>query len=303
MSLTDAQRAERATRIGGSDCAAVLGVSKWKTALELYLEKRGEFSRDEIEETEPQWWGKMLEPIVRQRYSDLTNRVVRLPKETLHHPVHDFIVAHVDGITDDGRGYEGKTAMRSIDWGEEGTDSVPRDALLQTHHYMAVTGLPVFDIATLIGRRFALYEVHQDLEIQEMIVEAEVDFMRRVREGEPPSLDYDHRTARDVIKKLHPGTNGARLTASEAAIGWRTQLEAAQAAEKAAKANIESLKSRLLEEMGEAALLAYPDGKAHRRQLTQRAGYTVEPTEFMDFRIINDGKAAALKQRSRSTTT
>lgn len=304
MSLTAEQIAARQTGIGGSDAAAALGLSRRTTALELYLEKRGEITRAEpAANDEVIWWGRALEPIVRQKYAEKTGRVVLLPAGTLHHPKHDFMLAHVDGIIqDEPRGYEGKTAFHSTGWGEEGTDQIPREYLLQVHHYLTVTDFEVWDVAVLVGRQFQIYEVQADLEMSEMLIAGEAEFMRRVREGDAPALDYDHKTARDVVKKLYPGTNGARIVASESAIGWRAQLEREAAAAKAALATVESLKSRLLDEMGEAALLAFDDGKCYRRQLTQRAGYSVDPTSFMDFRLINDGKAAALK-RSRSTTT
>lgn len=303
MTLTAQQVATRQTGIGGSDAAAALGLSKRKTALQLYLEKRGEIPVEEpSEEDEFIWWGRALEPIVRQKYAETTGRVVVMPHGTLHHPVHRFMLAHVDGLIDgEPRGYEGKTAFRSTGWGDEGTDQIPREYLLQTHHYLTVCNFEVWDVAVLVGRKFQVYEVPRDLEMSEMLIACEGDFMRRVTDGDRPGLDYDHPTAREVVKKLYPGTNGARLVASESAIAWRKQLEVAAAAEKAAKANIESLKSRLLEEMGEAALLAFPDAKCYRRQKTSRAGYSVEPTDYIDFRLINDGKAAALKQRSRST--
>lgn len=299
--LTAEQIATRQTGIGGSDAAAALGLSKRKTALQLYLEKRGELEEEQpAEDDEFIWWGRALEPIVRQKYAETTGRVVMLPHGTLHHPVHHFMLAHVDGLIDgEPRGYEGKTAFRSTGWGEEGTDQIPREYLLQVHHYLTVCNFEVWDVAVLIGRRFQVYEVPRDREMSEMLIAVEGDFMRRVAEGNPPRLDYDHPTARDVVKKLYPGTNGARLVASETAIAWRAQLEAAQLAEKTAKANIESLKSRLLEEMGEAALLAYPDGKAHRRQKLDRAAYSVDATSYIDFRIINDGNPHEQRRRTK----
>lgn len=294
MSLTAEQIAVRKKGIGGSECAMALGLSKRKTALQLYLEKRGEVDFT-FEETEEIWWGRALEPIVRQKYAERTDRIVYLPPDTLWHPEHDFMCAHVDGVSTDRsggdkRGYEGKTALQSIGWGEEGTDEMPIDYLMQNHHYIVVTGLDVFDTATLIGRRFAIYEVHRDQEMSEMIVEGERDFMRRVREGDPPPLDYQHKTALDVLKKLYPGTNGRRLSATQEAIAWRAAMQEHAEAEKAAKASKEAFRARLLELMGESALLAFPDGKVLRRQVTNRKGYAVDPTEFVDARFVNDPK-------------
>lgn len=290
--LSAEQIKTRDSGVGGSDAAAALGLSRRTTALELYLEKRGEVPRQEIAANdEVIWWGRALEPIVRQKYAETTGRVVLLPPDTLRHPAYGFMLAHVDGIIqDEARGYEGKTAFHSTGWGEEGTDQIPREYLLQVHHYLTVTQFEVWDVAVLIGRRFQIYEVAADREMSEMLIAGEAEFMRRVREGDPPPLDYDHPTARDVVKKLYPGTNGARLVASESAIAWREQIEREAATAKAALATVESLKARLLDEMGEAALLAFPDAKCYRRQQISRAGYSVEPAEYIDFRLINDGK-------------
>ena len=292
-SLSAEQLADRAVALGGSDCAAALGLSRWKTARQLYHEKRGELPPDEPEE-EFAWWGIMLEPIVRQRYAEETGNVVRLPTATIWHPTHKFMCAHIDGYVDNctpRRGYEGKTAFRSTGWGEEGTDQVPIDCLMQTQHYMVVTDLPVFDVCVLINRHFAYYEVPRaDAEMQEMIIEGEWDFMRRVREGDPPPLDYTHRTALDVVKKLYPGTNGVRLIANEHVIDVRQKMEQFTQAEKVAKQQKEACKAELLDLMGNAALLAFPDGKCFRRQQVDRKAYTVDATSYVDFRLVNDGK-------------
>lgn len=291
------QHANRQVALGGSDCAAALGLSKWKTAYQLYLEKRGEAQRSD-EETEYMWWGRMLEPVVRQRYAEVTNRVVRQPQGTIFHPEHDFMCAHIDGFTDCQRGYEGKTAMfMTEDWGDEGTDQIPDDYLMQTHHYMIVTKFPVFDVAALIGRQFKIYEVLPDKELHEQIIEGEREFMRRVREGDPPPLDYEHKTAIDLLRKLYPGTNGQRIKATEDACAWRERMQKAGELEKDAKATKDAFKARLLEFMGPNALLEFPDGKCFRRQETERAGYTVQATKYVDARFVNDPLAKGAKRK------
>jgi putative phage-type endonuclease len=290
MSLTALQIVERQNGVGGSDAAVALGLSKRKTARQLFHEKRGELEPDVYDE-EAIWWGNALEPIVRQKYAEVSGNVVRLPEGTIWHPQHDFMCAHIDGYVDNTtpkRGYEGKTAFHSTGWGEEGTDQIPVEYLMQVQHYMACTALPVFDVSCLIGRRFAFYQVEADLELHEMMIEGERDFMRRVRENDPPALDYAHKTALDVIRKLYPGTNGKRLIATTEVIEWRAAMDVHAEAEKAAKRDKEAYKVRLLEFMGDAAVLSFPDGKAFRRQTTKRKGYFVEPSEYIDARIVND---------------
>jgi putative phage-type endonuclease len=300
VSLTAEQIAERAKGLGGSDAAAALGLSKWKTARQLYAEKRGEIAI-EIYDEEAIWWGNALEPIVRQKYAETTGYTVRLPQRTLWHPVHDFMCAHIDGFVDDPkRGYEGKTAFRSTGWGEQDTDQIPTEYLLQVQHYMIVTELPVFDVAVLIGRKFAYYEVPApDAELREMIVEGERDFMRRVREGDPPPIDFDHSTSLDLVKKLYPGTNGERILANEALIQLRARIQETAELEAAAKLEKERCRARMLDAMGENAVLAFPDGKAFRRKLISKDAYSVEATEYMDGRFVNDPGVANSKSKSK----
>jgi hypothetical protein len=112
--------------------------------------------------------------------------------------------------------------------------------------------------------------------------------MRRVREGDPPPLDFQHRTAIDVVKKIYPGTNGARIVASSEAVDWRTEMEVAAKLAKENEEKAKSLKARILDSMGEAAVLAFPDGKAIRRKLIEKKSYTVAPSSYWDARIVND---------------
>lgn len=288
MALTQEQHEARAERLGGSDCAAALGLSRWKTALQLYLEKRGELSTDRGE-TDEQWFGKAIEPVVRQWYAERTGRTVRLPVGSLLHPEHQWMVAHLDGYSVGSgktRGYEGKSAVSSAGWGLENTDQIPIDAFMQTQHYMIVTGLDVFDVVCLVGRKFKSYEVQADAELQEYIVAGEQEFMERVKSGDPPPLDYSHRTALELVRRVYPGTNGEILKANEDALKWRSTMEAAAEIERNAKREKDSARAALLHLMGEAAMLEFPDGRSFRRMQVTKAAYHVEGSTYIDARMI-----------------
>jgi len=179
----------RTTGIGGSDVAAILGLSKWQTPLQVYQEKRGEIEPQA--DNDAMRWGRYLEPVVRQAYADETGREVRVLDELVRHPANDFMIANLDGfvLPTDGprRVFEAKTARTGDGWGEPGTDQIPQPYLLQVQHYMAVTGFIVADVAVLIGGSdFRLYEVPADAELQQMLVDAEAEFWARVQAGEPP---------------------------------------------------------------------------------------------------------------------
>ena len=175
----------RTTGIGGSDVAAILGLSKWKTPLQVYQEKRGELAPQD--DNDAMRWGRYLEPVVRQAYADETGREVRVPTDMVRHPLYAHMLANLDGFTDDRRVFEAKTARTGEGWGEPGSDEIPHPYLLQVQHYMEVTGFEVADVAVLIGGSdFRLYEVPADRELQEMLIDAEAEFWERVTKGEPP---------------------------------------------------------------------------------------------------------------------
>jgi len=286
MTITPNQLETRRRGIGGSDAAAVLGLSKWATPLDIYLSKV-EPVATRAPMTEPMLWGNLLEPVVRQRYSDLTGRAVTVP-DTIRHPVHSFMIAHVDGVTDDGRLLEIKTAGSNYGWGEPGSDEIPGSYLIQVQHYLFVMDLPVADVAVLIGGcDFRQYEIPADPELQEMIVDGEREFWHRVETLDPPPIDLDNPRALEIVRRMYPGTDGTTVDADTDAQAWRTVLEQATARASDYQAAADGAKAHLLAVMGSAAQLRFNDGKALRRKLTTRKGYVVEPATYMDARLVN----------------
>ena len=202
---------ERRKGIGGSDIAAILGMNPWKTAYQVYREKRKEV--DPWVGNEATDWGKRMEPAIRQWYSDVTGRSVRLPDKILYHARYPFMLASLDGFTDDGRVVEIKTARSGKDWGEPGTNEIPDYYHLQVQHYMVVTGFEVTDVpVSIAGGSPELYEVPHDRELQELIVDAAATFWQRVVDGNPP----DAVTYADAIQRYgRSQTQGAVIASTE----------------------------------------------------------------------------------------
>jgi len=187
---------QRKDGLGGSDCAAALGVSKYKTPYQLWLDKTSQ--APEQEDNDAMFWGRALEEPIRQKYSNLTDRKVTIPHGIIRNSKYPFMLASVDGITDDNRLFEAKTAAFPDGWGEPYTDEIPEAYLLQVQHYMAVTGIGVTDVAVLIGGRdFRLYEIPADKELQQIIIDGEAAFWDKVlNKIEPELIDGE-----DVVLK------------------------------------------------------------------------------------------------------
>jgi putative phage-type endonuclease len=176
---------ERRKGIGASDVAAIMGISPWKTAFQVYQEKRKEAK--DWQGSEATDWGSRMEPAIRQWYSDQTGRSVRLPDKVMFSTQYPFMLATLDGFTDDGRIVEIKTARSSHGWGEPGTNEIPDYYALQVQHQMIITGFKVADVpVSIAGGSPVLYEVPEDPTIQQMIIEACIEFWKRVTDGNPP---------------------------------------------------------------------------------------------------------------------
>lgn len=248
--------AERRTGLGGSDAAAACGLSKWKTRYRLWLEKRGLIA--DTVETEPMRWGTKLEPIVRQEYANRTGRTLITPGTMLRHPKHNVLLANVDGIVDgERRGYEGKTARSSDGWGDEGTNQIPDDYVCQTQHYMLVTGLPVFDVAVLIGGSdFRIYEVEADREIQEALLERELEFWRMVETGEEPEAESP-----DDTRARWPQSTTRSLVVPEHVVSIAVELAKVKAYKAQAEAAEALLAAQIQQHMQDAEAISLPGGK------------------------------------------
>jgi putative phage-type endonuclease len=247
---------ERRKGIGGSDCAAILGLSPWKTPFQIYQEKRKEVADWEGNATTD--WGKRLEPAIRQWYSDFTGRSVRLPDKILYHEKHPFMLASLDGFTDDRRIVEIKTARSGKGWGEPGTSEIPDYYALQVQHYMIVTGFEVTDVpVSIAGGSPEIYEVPADKELHEMIIDAETDFWQRVVEGNPPDVytyaDAVQRYGRSSASGVKQAESEAIRKAYDDLKFTRNQLAGLEHAE-------EDLKAEVIKYLGdEADTLKYGD--------------------------------------------
>ncbi|PRR70885.1 YqaJ viral recombinase family protein [Clostridium thermopalmarium] len=180
----------RQAGIGGSDAGAILGVNKWKTPFQVYLDKTEPIT-EVNEQSEAAYWGNTLEDMVAKEFAKRAGKKVRRRNQLLQHEQYPFMTANLDReIVGEKAFLECKTvnAFGAKEW--EG-DDIPASYLVQVMHYMAVTGDSHCYIACLIGgQRFIWKEVQRDEELISMIIQAEKDFWENhVLKKIPPVLD------------------------------------------------------------------------------------------------------------------
>lgn len=190
--------------IGGSDASIICGLNKYKSPVELWMEKTGQ--------TEPKYageaayWGTIMEPLIREEFTKRTGLEVGIEKSILQHPYHPFIIANVDGIVIDpdygGCIFEAKTS--SVFRIEEWQNAIPDEYQLQVQHYMAVTGFSAAYVAVLIGgNQFKWQLVQRDEELINMLIKLEYHFWKCVETNTPPLIDGSKASA-DFLNRFYP---------------------------------------------------------------------------------------------------
>jgi len=298
MALTAEQLHEHNTGIGGTDAAVIAGCHPYKTERELYHEKRGEIEQEDISDKDAVYWGNVLEDTVAIEFARRTGNKVHRVNKTLKHPDYPFIIGHIDrNIAKTDRALECKTASAYISrdaWGPSGTDQVPEHYLIQCQHYMGLLPkVKVFDLAVLIGGNdFRMYEIPRDDNLIRSLVDLEVAFWDRVGAANAPEFDYSHESTIELIQRLYPGTDGQVIELPAGALHWHEVLTKAKEVAKTYESVIEGAKAHLQELMGQSAVGLIPgmDGAGYTRKLTKRKSFTVEATEYIDFRFTKKPK-------------
>ena len=63
--------------IGGSDASIIVGLNRWKSPFQLWLEKTGKAEPEDLSDNEYVYWGKVLEEVVANRFCELTGKKVQ----------------------------------------------------------------------------------------------------------------------------------------------------------------------------------------------------------------------------------
>lgn len=212
--------------IGGSDASVVCGISRYKSPVELWLDKTGQLPPQEAGEAA--YWGTQLEPFVRAEFTKRTGIEVSRRSELLQSEEHFFMLANLDGVCevpDYGTCiFEAKTASayKAGEW----DDAIPDEYQLQIQHYMAVTGYKAAYIAVLIGgNTFRWKFVERDEELISMLIDLEADFWKHVQDCTPPPLDGSDASAKFLAQRFPSSTPKSQITLPDAAADLLSQYD------------------------------------------------------------------------------
>lgn len=212
--------------IGGSDASVVCGISRYKSPVELWMEKTNQIPCQEAGEAA--YWGTQLEAMVRTEFSRRTGVEVKRVSQLLQSEEHPFMLANLDGVCEHPDlgtcVFEAKTASayKAGEW----DDTIPDEYMLQIQHYMAVTGYRGAYIAVLIGgNTFRWRFVARDEGLIASLIELEADFWNHVKDGTPPPLDGSNAAARFLSEQFPNSTPQSQIVLPDTAAELLRQYE------------------------------------------------------------------------------
>jgi len=245
--LTESQLRERKKGIGGSDAAAICGLSRWRTPFDIYIDKTTDYIVEQ-EENQHMYWGNILEPIIVKKYEEETNKIVNTQNKLMKSNHYPFMLSNIDGfIPFDGAVLECKTSdSRSANkWGENGSDFFPEEYLIQCAHYAIIYDAPYVDLAVLIGGNdFRIYTYNRNENLESLIIKAEDDFWNNnVLKGVPPLPRTEDDLNKMIIETQSKMKNVSLPTQKLIELVNETDVEIQQLKEKREKMSFEIKKT------------------------------------------------------------
>ncbi len=177
---------DRRKSIGGSDAAAVIGLNRYRTPMEVYADKLGALPPKE--DTEAMRMGRDLEEYVARRFCEETGKKVRRVTKTIRNADFPFAHANIDrGVVGEKAGLECKFS-NSMSLKRYKNGEFPEEYYTQCVHYLAVTGWDRWYLTVAIaGVGIKIFIIERDDEEANALMNAERDFWyNHVLKGIPP---------------------------------------------------------------------------------------------------------------------
>lgn len=257
--------------IGSSDAAAAVGLNPYQSQLELWMVKTGRDltlcsleDRQVEDESNPTYWGALLEPIVAAHYTKRTGNRVRRLNAVLQHPAVPWMLANIDREVlgcPEVQLLECKTA--GIQGSRLWQDGVPEYIQLQVQHQLAVTGKQAADVAVLLGgQELRIHRIARDEALIQNLMELEAQFWRYVETDTPPPTDGSD-SANRALRCLYPRDRGEVLDMRqdlEMSAAFSDLLAVRQVLDTHATLEAQ-LKQRIQQRMGEASVALFDGGE------------------------------------------
>ena len=273
--------------IAGSDAAAVLGISPFRTGRDLYYDKLNIVTADDNENWVQLEVGTLLEPLVAKIFAHKTGYKIYRRPFMFQHPLYPWMLADLDYMVELP---DGTTAILEIkttnynakdNWWYNGEEIVPIYYESQGRHYMAVMNIDRVYFCCLYGNsedEAMIRRIDRDMAYEEELIALERDFWENhvLTKTPPPYVEADGDLILESLRrKLGPADKDAPpVLLGQTQFGQLSMLLSLQEQKKALSADvskldkdIKRLKGMLIERMGTSCTAVY-NGSAESYTIT-----------------------------------
>lgn len=193
--------AERRKSIGGSDAAAIVGLSDYASPYSVWADKTGRLP--EQADNEAMREGRDLEQYVADRWMEATGKRCRRRTQMLRNPAYPWAHANIDRwVLGERAGLECKT-VKPYDAQSYQEGRYPDRFYVQCMHYLAVTGADRWYLAVLVfGTGFYTFTIERDEAEIQALMESERSFWAYVESDTPPPADGTQATT-DTLQTIY----------------------------------------------------------------------------------------------------
>lgn len=286
--------------IGGSDAAAVLGISPFRTGVDLYYDKLGQPVEDDGQNWVAKEVGALLEDLVARIFAKKTGLKVYRRKCMFRHPDHPWMLADLDFLVEmpDGNTaiLECKTTNYNArdKWEYDGKPIVPQYYEAQGRHYMAVMNLDRVYFCCLYGNsedNVIVRSIDRDLKYEAELIALEEHFwVSHVKAKIPPPYTENDGTLileslRRCLGPSYQDMPPAAFTETQSEnvrrfVALREEKSDLSASVKTLEREMELLKAHIVADMGGNCSAAYQ---------CQEGSYTVTYNPSRRVGISKDG--------------
>jgi putative phage-type endonuclease len=246
---SDTWHAARRDGLGGSEIAAVLGLSPFESRFSLWHRKQGLVGA--VADNDVMYWGRALEGVIADEFGRRHPELAGLPAGMYRNRERPWQLGQPDRFAGDDL-LEVKTARYDDEWGTEGTAEIPVYYRAQALWYLDCLQRRRCHVAVLIaGSDYREYLVELDADAMPDVIamrEAAAEFMATLRTGQRPDID-DHTATYQAVRELHPDIDPTTVDLpADIAVAYLDAL----AAHKDAEAAKREATARVADAMGSA---------------------------------------------------
>jgi putative phage-type endonuclease len=259
---------DRTQFLGGSDIGAILGLSSFRSAVDVWLEKtQGTNSQADSLIFR---FGHFAEDFIAKEYERATGRITHSQDISLTHEHYPYLWGHVDRWVVDANSttdqHHLSSAVRILEcktshpqqahlWGEPGSDQVPMAYYVQCAWYMMLANCPICDVAVLIGNNdFRIYTLHQDPELEKFLLESAIHFWEQ---HVLTRISPEPRSEDDCRKLFSKVSTAKKVEAPHTLVKEIEHFHAIQTMIKEKEALASEIKQLIMKTLGDADTLTY----------------------------------------------